>query len=105
MERYFPQEKILLTGNPVRQDLLEKIENKEEAISHFDLDKNKKTILVVGGSLGARTINESIIGDIDKIGNSEFETFFWKVAPGPGGAAARANRIVAHRLAAILAKR
>ncbi|MBI9055560.1 MAG: undecaprenyldiphospho-muramoylpentapeptide beta-N-acetylglucosaminyltransferase [Bacteroidales bacterium] len=73
MERYFPQEKIILTGNPVRQDLLEKIGNKDEAISHFDLDKNKKTILVVGGSLGARTINESIIGDIAKIGNSEFQ--------------------------------
>jgi UDP-N-acetylglucosamine--N-acetylmuramyl-(pentapeptide) pyrophosphoryl-undecaprenol N-acetylglucosamine transferase len=73
MEKYFPKNKIILTGNPVRQDLLEKIGNREEAISHFDLDKNKKTILVVGGSLGARTINQSIIGDIAKIGNSEFQ--------------------------------
>jgi UDP-N-acetylglucosamine--N-acetylmuramyl-(pentapeptide) pyrophosphoryl-undecaprenol N-acetylglucosamine transferase len=73
MEKFFPQDKIILTGNPVRQDLLEKIGNREEAIDHFDLDKNKKTILVVGGSLGARTINQSIIGDIAKIGNSEFQ--------------------------------
>jgi len=73
MENYFPKDKIILTGNPVRQDLLEKIGNREEAIKYFDLDQNKKTILVVGGSLGARTINESIIGDIAKIGNSEFQ--------------------------------
>lgn len=73
MEKYFPKDKILLTGNPVRQDLLDKIGNREEAIQYFDLDQNKKTILVIGGSLGARTINQSIIKDIDKIGKSEFQ--------------------------------
>ncbi len=71
MEKYFPKDKIILTGNPVRQDLLDNIGRKEEAIKHFELEKDRKTILVVGGSLGARTINQSIIGDIAKIGKSE----------------------------------
>lgn len=73
MEKYFPKNKILLTGNPVRQDLLDKIGNKDEAINYFNLDRNKKTILVVGGSLGARTINQSIIHDLSKIGNSNYQ--------------------------------
>lgn len=73
MEKYFPEEKIILTGNPVRQDLLRKIENKDEALKHFELEQNKKTILVIGGSLGARTINQSVIKDIEKIGNSDFQ--------------------------------
>ena len=73
MEKYFPKEKILLTGNPVRQDLLDKIGSRDEAIKYFDLDQNKKTILVIGGSLGARTINQSIIGDLEKIGQSDFQ--------------------------------
>ncbi len=73
MEKYFPKEKILLTGNPVRQDLLDKMGSKIEAIKHFDLAENKKTILVIGGSLGARTINQSVIKDIEKIGNSDFQ--------------------------------
>jgi len=73
MDKYFPKDKIILTGNPVRQDLLNKIGRKEEAIKHFELEKDKKTILVVGGSLGARTINQSIIGGIAKIGKSEFQ--------------------------------
>ena len=73
MEKYFPEKKIILTGNPVRQDLLDKIGSRDEAIKYFDLDENKKTILVVGGSLGARTINQSIISGIELIGKSEFQ--------------------------------
>ena len=60
MERYFPKEKIIQTGNPVRQDLVAPASLREEAFRFFNLDPNKKTILVIGGSLGARTINESI---------------------------------------------
>ena len=60
MERYFPKQKMLFLGNPVRQDILEVVTKREEAITHFGLDENKKTVLVVGGSLGARTVNESI---------------------------------------------
>ncbi|MFO7828582.1 MAG: undecaprenyldiphospho-muramoylpentapeptide beta-N-acetylglucosaminyltransferase [Bacteroidales bacterium] len=70
MEKYFPKDKILITGNPIRQDLLDKIGSKDEGVEHFSLNKNKKTILLIGGSLGARTINQSVISNIDKIGNS-----------------------------------
>ncbi|GHT49204.1 UDP-N-acetylglucosamine--N-acetylmuramyl-(pentapeptide) pyrophosphoryl-undecaprenol N-acetylglucosamine transferase [Bacteroidia bacterium] len=61
MEAFFPAKKIVLTGNPVRQDLLITEAKKKEAYTHFNLDPNKKTILIIGGSLGAKTINESIL--------------------------------------------
>ena len=67
MERFFPADKIILTGNPVRQALLNTPLSREEAVKTFGLDPDKKTILVVGGSLGARTINESILQHIDEI--------------------------------------
>jgi UDP-N-acetylglucosamine--N-acetylmuramyl-(pentapeptide) pyrophosphoryl-undecaprenol N-acetylglucosamine transferase len=60
MEKFFPKEKIVLTGNPVRQDLLEIDSKRDEAIGFFKLNPNKKTLLVLGGSLGARKINELI---------------------------------------------
>ncbi|MFM1754768.1 MAG: hypothetical protein RLZZ236_1707 [Bacteroidota bacterium] len=60
LERFFPKEKMILTGNPVRQDLIEIDSKKEEGQAHFNLDSNKKTILVLGGSLGARRINQLI---------------------------------------------
>ncbi|MES2544936.1 MAG: undecaprenyldiphospho-muramoylpentapeptide beta-N-acetylglucosaminyltransferase [Bacteroidota bacterium] len=64
LERFFPKEKMILTGNPVREDLMD-IENKrEEAIQYFNLDANKKTLLVLGGSLGARRINQLIAKEI-----------------------------------------
>ena len=67
MERFFPKERIVLTGNPVRQDLLDTTINKEEARSFFGLDPDKKTLLIIGGSLGARTINESVAAYLDQI--------------------------------------
>ncbi|MDP4210441.1 MAG: undecaprenyldiphospho-muramoylpentapeptide beta-N-acetylglucosaminyltransferase [Bacteroidota bacterium] len=60
MERFFPAEKIILTGNPVRQDLEDISGKRAEAIEFFNLDPNRKTLLVLGGSLGAFTINQSI---------------------------------------------
>jgi UDP-N-acetylglucosamine--N-acetylmuramyl-(pentapeptide) pyrophosphoryl-undecaprenol N-acetylglucosamine transferase len=60
LEQFFPKEKIVLTGNPVRQDLLTIENKKQEGITHFKLDTNKKTLLILGGSLGARRINELI---------------------------------------------
>ena len=60
MDRWFPKEKIIFTGNPIRADLLNVSELREEAIAHFKLDPNRKTILVLGGSLGARAINETV---------------------------------------------
>jgi UDP-N-acetylglucosamine--N-acetylmuramyl-(pentapeptide) pyrophosphoryl-undecaprenol N-acetylglucosamine transferase len=60
MEKFFPKEKLLLTGNPIRQDLKNLKELKPEALQFFNLDPSKKTVLVIGGSLGAKTINESV---------------------------------------------
>ncbi len=60
MERFFPIDKIVFTGNPVRQDLIDGLGNRTEAYKHFDLDPNKKTLLILGGSLGARRINQLI---------------------------------------------
>lgn len=67
MERYFPKFKIKVTGNPVRKDLLNKDSLQQEAIQHFGLNPKLKTLLVIGGSLGARTINQSIAGGLDEI--------------------------------------
>jgi UDP-N-acetylglucosamine--N-acetylmuramyl-(pentapeptide) pyrophosphoryl-undecaprenol N-acetylglucosamine transferase len=60
LERFFPKEKMILTGNPVRQDLIDIESKREEAIQYFNLDSNKKTVLVLGGSLGARRVNQLI---------------------------------------------
>ncbi|MDR2969496.1 MAG: undecaprenyldiphospho-muramoylpentapeptide beta-N-acetylglucosaminyltransferase [Tannerellaceae bacterium] len=65
MEKFFPAEKLVITGNPVRKELEESMDNREEALRFFGLSPEKKTILVVGGSLGARTINRSIQGKLD----------------------------------------
>lgn len=66
MERYFPAEKIILTGNPVRTDLVGLADHLPEAYSHFDLDPAKKTLLVMGGSGGAKTINDSILALLEQ---------------------------------------
>lgn len=60
MERFFPKDRILLTGNPVRQSLLDSSTSREDAIRSFGLDPQKPVLLIVGGSLGARTLNESM---------------------------------------------
>ena len=65
LERFFPKNKIVLTGNPVRQDLLDIDSKRSEAISYFNLDDNKKTVLVLGGSLGSRRINQLIEKELD----------------------------------------
>ncbi len=65
LERFFPKDKMRFTGNPVRQDLMEVASKKAEAISHFKLDPNKKTLLILGGSLGARRLNQLIEKDLD----------------------------------------
>lgn len=65
LERFFPKDKIVFTGNPVRQDLLDVENKRSEGISYFKLDANKKTLLVLGGSLGARRINQLIEKELD----------------------------------------
>ena len=66
MERFFPAEKIILTGNPVRQNLLAKID-KQEAYEYFGLNPDKPTLMVMGGSLGARTINQAMIAGLERL--------------------------------------
>ena len=77
MERFFPADKIIKTGNPVRQSLLETTVTHEDAVRSFGLDPRKKTILLVGGSLGARTINESVLQHMDQVRSSEIQ-FIWQ---------------------------
>ena len=77
MERFFPAEKIMMTGNPVRQALLDSKVTREEALASFNLDTSKKTVLLVGGSLGARTINESVLNHLDEIEKSGVQ-FIWQ---------------------------
>lgn len=64
LERFFPKEKIVFTGNPVRQDILEVNQHRQDAINAFGLDENKKTLLVLGGSLGSRRINQLIAKEL-----------------------------------------
>ena len=77
MDRFFPSDKIILTGNPVRQNILQNNISKADARKAFQLDPEKKTILIIGGSLGARTINESILQHLSDIRNSDVQ-FIWQ---------------------------
>ena len=77
MERFFDKEKIILTGNPVRQNLLNQQMSREDAIRSFNLDPTKKTVLIVGGSLGARTINNCVLNGLDQIRQSGVQ-FIWQ---------------------------
>jgi UDP-N-acetylglucosamine--N-acetylmuramyl-(pentapeptide) pyrophosphoryl-undecaprenol N-acetylglucosamine transferase len=61
MEKYFPADKLLITGNPVRQDIVNSETTREEALRFYNLDPEKKTVLVIGGSLGSGTINDSLL--------------------------------------------
>lgn len=70
MERFFPKENIILTGNPVRQDLTAGLDKKDEAYKFFGFSAEKKTILVVGGSLGARTVNQSVMAYLKELADS-----------------------------------
>ena len=78
MERFFPKEKIILTGNPVRKSLIEMRTNRNEAIKTLGLDENKKCVLIVGGSLGARSINEAVLANIETIRKNENIQFIWQ---------------------------
>ena len=96
MERFFPAEKIMLTGNPVRQQLLESTVTREAAVRSFGLAPEKKTILLVGGSLGARTINESVLQHLDLIKNGDVQ-FIWQT--GKFYSAEIAERLKGHEMA------
>ncbi|MBI3519346.1 MAG: undecaprenyldiphospho-muramoylpentapeptide beta-N-acetylglucosaminyltransferase [Bacteroidetes bacterium] len=81
MEKFFPKDKILLTGNPVRQDLKDVKKHRDEALAYFKLSPNKKVILVIGGSLGAKTINESIGAGLQKLVDNNIQ-LIWQTGKG-----------------------
>ena len=78
MEKFFPAEKIIMTGNPVRQNLLGHSISREEAVRYLDLDPAKKTILILGGSLGARTINQTLTAGLVIIRKNPDIQFIWQ---------------------------
>lgn len=78
MERFFPKDKIVMTGNPVRQNVLNVKLTRQEARKAFGLDPDKKTILLVGGSLGARTVNESVQQHFDTVKANPDIQFIWQ---------------------------
>jgi UDP-N-acetylglucosamine--N-acetylmuramyl-(pentapeptide) pyrophosphoryl-undecaprenol N-acetylglucosamine transferase len=77
MERFFPADRIMLTGNPVRKQMLETDLTREQAINSLGLNPKSKTVLIVGGSLGARTLNESVLTHLDEIKTSGVQ-FIWQ---------------------------
>jgi UDP-N-acetylglucosamine--N-acetylmuramyl-(pentapeptide) pyrophosphoryl-undecaprenol N-acetylglucosamine transferase len=81
MEKYFPKEKIVLTGNPVRKDLLTISEKRTKALSHFGFDPSVKTLLVIGGSLGSKTINECIYNGLEKLMDARIQ-LIWQTGKG-----------------------
>ena len=78
MDNFFPANRIILTGNPVRQNLLTHQSNHDEAVQNFGFDKTKKIILIVGGSLGARTINDTMKAAIDMVMQNKDIQFIWQ---------------------------
>ncbi|MFZ2904745.1 MAG: undecaprenyldiphospho-muramoylpentapeptide beta-N-acetylglucosaminyltransferase [Cyclobacteriaceae bacterium] len=81
MERFFPKVKIVLTGNPVRKDILVIDGKRNKALTQFGLESGRKTLLVIGGSLGAKTINESILGGIQKLIDAQVQVI-WQTGKG-----------------------
>ena len=76
MDKFFPEDRIKKTGNPVRSDIAYLQSNKAAALEHFGLERGKKTLLVIGGSLGARTINESIKAKLKELNESGFQVLW-----------------------------
>ena len=73
MEKYFPKEKLVVTGNPVRKTIKLNPNRKEEAYKYFELSAEKPTLLVVGGSLGARSVNEFILAGLEKLSEHDIQ--------------------------------
>ena len=79
LERFFPKDKIIFTGNPVRKDILDKKINAEQAKQSLGLNQSKKTVLIFGGSLGARTINEAVLANADALLGMKDVNIIWQV--------------------------
>ena len=78
MERFFPKDKIIKTGNPVREDILDIDNRKTAALKFFNFDQDKKTVFVMGGSLGARTVNISVFNNVQKIIDEDVQ-LVWQI--------------------------
>ncbi|HMK27467.1 MAG TPA: undecaprenyldiphospho-muramoylpentapeptide beta-N-acetylglucosaminyltransferase [Chitinophagaceae bacterium] len=91
MEKFFPKEKIIITGNPVRTAIAEASVTRSEGLNFFSLDETKKTVLVVGGSLGAKTINEAIDKGLDDLLNAGLQIIWQTGKPYSAKAKERAN--------------
>jgi len=89
MEKFFPKEKIVITGNPVRANIIQSAVTRSEAIKFFGLDENKKTVFVVGGSLGAKSINEAISKHLDELLNEGLQLIWQTGKPFMGHARER----------------
>lgn len=76
LEKFFPKEKIIETGNPVRSEMVNIAGKKHEAMQFFGISPERKTILVVGGSLGARTLNESVLAGMDLLANNDAQVLW-----------------------------
>lgn len=77
MERFFPKDKIIITGNPVRQNVLNSDKTKAEALKQFGFEEGKKTVLVIGGSLGARTLNNALMNNRERLLQRDIQ-FIWQ---------------------------
>ncbi len=76
MEQFFPAEKVLLTGNPIRRESIARGGKRDEALAFFELDPHKKTILVLGGSLGAKTLNKSVVVYLNELKDEEVQVIW-----------------------------
>ena len=93
MEKFFPANKIIISGNPVRQNIINSVITKQQAIDFFGLDAHKKTVLSIGGSLGAKSINEAIANNIDAFKNSNVQLIWQTGKP----YANKAKQVVANQ--------
>lgn len=78
LDKFFPKEKIRLTGNPVRHDMVSIDGKREEAMNYYGFDSSKKTILIIGGSLGARTLNNALVENISEIARHDEIQILWQ---------------------------
>ena len=76
LERFFPSDKIVLTGNPTRKEMVEISGKQNEGFDFYGFDASKKTILIIGGSLGARTLNESVVNHLDNLINNDIQVLW-----------------------------
>jgi len=79
MEKYFPSEKIVFTGNPVRKSITSTDKLRKEAIEYFGLDPQKKTVVIIGGSQGAKTLNESMVQNTETIAMQRGIQYIWQI--------------------------